>query len=259
EEFGVSDYNTLLNDYLMKLSIKKFDDIIFLKLNQDAYPLANNNFSGNEVGQFDSQFDNSSGLLKIGREMGLNAIVIATISDISTDNETRGKLWFRDDYNVLSIKVIVDGYDTETGSKIFYENFNSKVDLNEANFKRFASEKTIDNILLTKPLKGIAKEAVARIGDILTAQCWTGFFKSMNKDNIIISSGRNTGLKLGNVLEVYDTKAIKGYQGKSFFLPDNRIGLIQVTEVGAETSQAVLVAGTTIGEGCLLKPRHPVR
>jgi lipopolysaccharide transport protein LptA len=255
EEFGVSDYNTLLNDYLMKLSIKEFDDIIFLKLNQDTYSSANNNFSGNEV----SQFDNSSGLLKIGREMGLNAIVIATISDISTDNETRGMLWFRDDYNVLSIKVIVDGYDTETGAKIFSENLTSKFDIDEANFKRLASEKTIDNTLLTKQLKGIAKESVARIGDILTAQCWTGFFKSMNKDNIIISSGRTTGLKLGNVLEVYDTKTIKGYQGKSFFLPDNKIGLIQVTEVGPETSQAVLVAGTTIGDGCLLKPRQPVR
>ncbi|MCD6272275.1 MAG: hypothetical protein J7K30_05380, partial [Deltaproteobacteria bacterium] len=259
EEFGVSDYNTLLNDYLMKLSIKEFDDIIFLKLNQDTYSSANNNFSGNEVSQFDSQFDNSTGLLKIGREMGLNAIVIATISDISTDNETRGMLWLRDDYNVLSIKVIVDGYDTETGAKIFSENLTSKFDIDEANFKRLASEKTIDNTLLTKLLKGIAKESVARIGDILTAQCWTGFFKSMNKDNIIISSGRTTGLKLGNVLEVYDTKTIKGYQGKSFFLPDNKIGLIQVTEVGPETSQAVLVAGTTIGEGCLLKPRQPVR
>ena len=80
----------------------------------------------------------------------------------------------------------------------------------------------------------------------------------MNKNNIIISSGRATGLKPGNVLEVYDTKTIKGYQGRNFLLPADKIGLLQVTEVSPETSQAVLVAGTKIEEGCLLKPRQPV-
>jgi lipopolysaccharide export system protein LptA len=256
DELGVGNYNTLLNDYIMNLSIEEFDDIIFLKLNQDTYSSANNNFSGNELSQF---ANNSSGLLKIGRDMGLNAIVIGTISDIFTENETRGILWFRDNYNLLTIKVIIDGYDTETGAKIFSENLTSKFDIGEADFKRFASEKTIDNTLLAKQLRGIAEKFVARIGDILTAQRWTGFFKSINKDNLIISSGRTTGLKPGNVLEVYDTKIIKGYQGKSFFLPDNKIGLVQVTEVGPDTSQAVLVAGTAIEDGCLIKPRQTVR
>ncbi|MBL0717281.1 MAG: hypothetical protein JJV89_04460 [Desulfosarcina sp.] len=304
EALGVNDYNIVLNDCLMKISSKKFNDIILLKLSKDNYPSVNNIFPVNGVSPLDnsdlvkdnypsinnifpkneaSPFDNIGllknnyppvnniffeneasplddhiGLLKISREMGLNAIVIATIADIFTDNETRGILWFKNDYNVLIIKAIVDIYDTETGTKIFYENFTRKCDIDKATLERLASKKIIDNNLLTKQLQGIAKEAVARFNDALTAQHWTGFLKSTNKNNIIISSGRTTGLTPGNVLEVYNTKTIKGYQGRNFLLPADKIGLLQLTEVSPETSKAVLVAGTKIEEGCLLKPRQPV-
>ena len=115
----------------------------------------------------------------------------------------------------------------------------------------------IDNKLLTKQLRSMAKEAVSRMDDVLTEQPWTGFVKTTDKGKIIISSGKATGLKPGNLLEVYDTKTIKGYQGRNFLLPADKIGLLQVTEVSPETSQAILVAGRKIEDDCLLKPSQP--
>ena len=253
ERIGGNDYNTVLNDYLIKSADGKFDDIMFLKLGKDKYPEFNDVFFNNRLSLF-----NNTDILKQSRELGLNAIAIAAIADIFTDKERKGILWFRNDYNMLVIRVVVDVYDTETGAKIFYESFARTIDIDEAALENLNSEKIIDNDLLTKQLRSMAKEAVSRLDDVLTDQPWTGFVKATGKGKVIISSGKATGLKPGNLLEVYDTKIIKGYQGIDYSLPDNKIGIIQVTEVSPETSQAVLVAGTKIEDGCLLKPSRPV-
>ncbi len=252
ERIGGNDYNTVLNDYLIKSANGKFDDIMFLKLRKDKYPEFNDVFFNNRLSLF-----NNTDILKQSRKLGLNAIAIATIADIFTDKERKGILWFRNDYNMLTIRIVVDVYDTETGSKIFYESFTRTIDIDEAALEKLNSEKIIDNDLLTKQLRSMAKEAVSKLGDVLTDQPWTGFVKATGKGKVIISSGKATGLKPGNLLEVYDTKIIKGYQGIDYSLPDNKIGIIQVTEVSPETSQAVLVAGTKIEDGCLLKPSWP--
>jgi lipopolysaccharide export system protein LptA len=248
ERIGGNDYNTVLNDYLIKSAANKIDDIMFLKLGKDKYPEFNDVFFNNKI---------SPDILKQSRELGLNAIAIASIADIFTDKERKGILWFRNDYNMLIIRVFVDVYDTETGSKIFYESFTRTIDIDEEALEKLHSEKIIDHDLLTKQLRSMAKEAVSRLDDILTDQPWTGFVKATDKGKVIISSGKATGLKPGNLLEVYDTKKIKGYQGINYTLPDNKIGIIQVTEVSPETSQAVLVAGRKIEDGCLLKPSRP--
>lgn len=245
ESFGGNNYNIVLNDYLLKFSTKECRNIYFLKLNQDDYPSVKNISSLIAPGRF-----NNAAILKTSRDTGLNAIIIATIEDIYTEKETRGMLWFRNDYNVLMLRVVIAVYDTETGSKIFNESFLRKKDIDEA-----ASEKTVDQTVLVNLLTEIAKEAADKFSDILTTQSWTGFFKSTEKDNIIISSGRNTGLKPGNILDVYDTKTIQGYNKSNFIMPDNKIGMIQITNVDTETSQAVLMTDTKIKEDNLLKIR----
>ncbi len=252
ERIGGNDYNTVLNDYLIKSAAEKFDDIIFVKLGKDKYPEFNDVFFNNKFCLF-----NNTDILKQSRELGLNAIAIAAIADIFTDKERKGILWFRNDYNMLTIRVVVDVYDTETGAKLFYENFTRTIDIDEAALENLNSKKMIDNKLLTKQLRSMAKEAVSRMDDVLTEQPWTGFVKTTDKGKIIISSGKATGLKPGNLLEVYDTKTIKGYQGINYSLPDNKIGIIQVTGVSPETSQAILVAGRKIEDDCLLKPSRP--
>ncbi|MCD6185033.1 MAG: hypothetical protein J7K84_04480 [Deltaproteobacteria bacterium] len=258
KSFGGNDYNLVLNNYLARFSTEECKGITFLKLSKNDYP--NNYPSINNIQSImatDDPFDNIN-LLKTSRDLGLNAIVMATISDIFTEKETSGILWFRDNHDVMIVRVMVEVYDTESGAKIFDESFMRKTDIDEAASKIFAAEKKVDQVVLSKLLKKITTEAADKFSDVLTAQHWTGFLKSTDKENIIISSGRNTGLKPGNLLEVYDTKTIKGYHDSKFIIIGNKVGMIQITKVSPDTSQAVLVAGTEIRKGNFLKPKQPV-
>ncbi len=254
QSFGGNDYNMVLNNYLARFSTEECKGITFLKLSKNNYPSVNNIQS---IMATDDPFNKIS-LLKTSRDIGLNAIVMATISDIFTEKETSGMLWFRDNHDVMRLRVMVEVYDTESGAKIFNESFIRKTDIDEAASKKFASEKKVDQTVVAKLLKEITKEAADKFSDVLKAQHWTGFLKSTDKENIIISSGRDTGLKPGNLLEVYDTKTIKGYNDSKFIIIGNKVGMIQITEVSPDTSQAVLVAGTKIRKGNLLKPKQPV-
>jgi len=255
--FGGNDYNLLLNNYLAQFSTEECKGITFLKLSKNDYPNEYSLVNNLQSITANDPFNNTS-LLKTSRDLGLNAIVMATVCDIFAEKETGGILWFRGDRDVMMLRVVVEVYDTESGAKIFDESFMRKTGIDEAASKKIISEKKIDQAVLVKVLKEITKEAADKFSDVLTAQHWTGFLKSTDKENIIISSGRNTGLKPGNLLEVYDTKTIKGYNDSKFIIIGNKTGMLQITEVSPDTSQAVLVAGTEIREGNLLKPKQPV-
>ena len=253
KSFRGNNYNPVLNNYLAKFSAEECKGIIFSKLSKNDYPSVNNIPSIMVNDPF-----NNTNLLKTSRNFGLNAIVMANVCDIFTKKETSGILWFRDKHDVMMLRVAVKVYDTESGAKIFDESFIRKTDIDEAASKKIISEKKVDQMVLAKILKDITKEAADKLSDVLTAQHWTGFLKSTDKEKIIISSGRNTGLKPGNLLEVYDTKTIKGYKDSKFIIIGNKTGMIQITEVSPDTSQAILVAGAKIRKGDLLKPKQPV-
>jgi len=189
-----------------------------------------------------------------GRKFGFNAIVTGNLLDTKIDEEAYGFWWFKGSRPYVELLVGVEVMDTETGAKILDERFNQKIKIREEEFAALRSKETRALQVLIKPLQQIADDVGESICDTVNSQPWKGYIISVLTDKVILSSSKDTGLAPGDVLDVYDSgSTISGYAGQQFFLPGLKIGEIRITAVYPSRSEAVVVSGTNIKEGCSAK------
>jgi len=193
-------------------------------------------------------------LAKTGRRLGLNAIVTGSLIDISGNRENRGILWFKNTYNFIRFQFVVEVYDTETGAKIFDDSFVHEFEVNELDLDNLRTGNTNEIPALTDALLNASIPIGEKICDAVNIQPWKGYVISNFDDKIIISSGKRSGLILGDKLEVYDSKNIfEGKDARKFFIPGLKIGEIKITALYPDKAEASLISGKSIKVGSTVK------
>ncbi|MBU1712634.1 MAG: lipopolysaccharide transport periplasmic protein LptA [Proteobacteria bacterium] len=193
-------------------------------------------------------------ICETGRKSGLSAIITGFVAEIKTGEEPRGILWYRDSYPFISISVHFDVYDTETGAKLLDESFNYKRDSDELEIESVKAGK-IETLLLKDAFEHISKDAGRKVCEIMKRQSWKGYVSSVSGDKISISSGRNTGIVPGNVFEVYGNNLLEGKDGQKFYIPGPKAGVIKITAVNKESSEAVIVTGDSVKIGYTIRAK----
>jgi hypothetical protein len=188
-------------------------------------------------------------LATIGRQLGLNAVVTGSLDDIGLITETQG-LILKDTLHSIQILVSVEVYDTETGTKILDENFNRKVEIEELDYDLIRSQEKLILPDLNETISDLLAEMGERICWAIEDQPWNGFITSFADDKIILSAGDMSGLKPGDVLEVFDNaRILKGRDGQQFFVHGKKIGEIKIVAVAPDRSEAVVVSDNGIKTG----------
>lgn len=193
-------------------------------------------------------------LAKTGRRLGLNAIVTGSLMDISANKETRGILWFKNTYNFIRFQIVVEVYDAETGAKIFDDSFDDEIQVDETDIDNLRTGNTNEIPALTEALLNASIPIGEKICDAVNIQPWKGYVFSSVEDKIIISSGKRSGLIIGDKLEVYDSGSIfEGKDGRKFFIPGLKIGEIKITALYPDRAEATLISGKSIKVGSTVK------
>lgn len=204
---------------------------------------------------------NNFALIEKGRQLGLNAIITGSFTDIKPVQETRGKL-FKDTYDAVRLVINVEVYDTETGTKLLNKNFIHISDIKKVeadDILEFGGSngprKEINISALNDAIQNVIDDISENVATVLDKYQWKGYVTSIGNSRIIISSGSKIGLLPGNKLEVYDRKIIEGLGGRQYFVPGNKTGEIVITDVSPDSSEAVLVSGTVVKEDSAVKKR----
>jgi hypothetical protein len=185
-----------------------------------------------------------------GRQLGLNAIVISSLINLTEKKEERGILWFKDFRFFVQIGISLEIYDTETGAKILDENFIREIEVEEEDFELIKVKNQINLPAVTDAIIEITRDMGIKSCDVLSDQAWQGYVISVAGDKIIISSGEKVGLLPGKQFEVYDSgNIIEGTGGHRFFIPGNKTGTIKITSVYPERSEATAVSNQGIKAG----------
>ncbi|MBC2694353.1 MAG: hypothetical protein HF982_03560 [Desulfobacteraceae bacterium] len=193
-------------------------------------------------------------LAKTGRKFGLNAIVTGSLIDISGNKENRGILWFKNTYNFIRFQIVVGVYDTETGAKIFDDSFVHEIKVDELDLNNLGIGDTNAIPALTDSLLNASIPIGKKICDAVNIQPWKGYVISSFDDKIIISSGKRSGLILGDKLEVYDSESIfEGKDGQKFFIPGLKIEEIKITALYPDRAEATPISGKNIKVGSTVK------
>lgn len=193
-------------------------------------------------------------ICETGRKFGLSAILTGAVTEIKTGEEPRGILWYRDSHPFITITVHFDIYDTETGAKLLDENFYYKRDSDELEIESVRAGK-IESVILKDAFEQISKNASRKVCEIIKRQSWKAYVNSVSGEKISISSGSSKGIVPGNTFEVYESRLLEGKDGQKFYIPGSRAGVIKITAVNKEDSEAVLVAGDYVRTGYTLRAK----
>lgn len=93
--------------------------------------------------------------------------------------------------------------------------------------------------------------AVARrIVDEMVAVPWVGFIQAVSSAGVTLNAGSETGLEVGDVLDVFDNgREIEGVGGARFLVPGAKIGEIEVAAASPGRIEARILSGEQIAPG----------
>lgn len=201
-------------------------------------------------------------LAKIGRQLGLNAVVSGAITEITNHKETRGILWFKDIHNYVQVHVMTEVYDTQTGAKLLDKSYTHKIEdedlLYEDDLYYDLNEQPgeISTHIINDALKAIVTDMGEQICEAVVLQPWKGYITSTFAEKVVISSGENVGIRPGDIFDVYDCNGIvKGAEKHLFFIPGLKTGEIKITAVYPDHAEGILSSGQNIQAGCSISPK----
>ncbi len=195
-------------------------------------------------------------LARTGRDLGLNAVVVTRIVDVSTEKARRGYLWFARRGVDLQLTAFAEVYETLTGAKIDDKSLTRKFP---------ASKRPARPGGAASPALGREKvfTAVAELGRAagriacksMKTVPWNAYIVDVKADRIILSSGHNAGLSVGDTLDVYDAAdVVEGKGQERFFLPGEKTGTIEIIEVGPDTAVGISILNRGIRPGAAVRP-----
>jgi hypothetical protein len=201
-------------------------------------------------------------LAKIGRQLGLNAVVSGAITEITNHKETRGILWFKDIHNYIQVHVMTEVYDTQTGAKLLDKSYTRKIEDDDLLYEddlyydsTNQPGKTSIHVI-NEALKAIVTDMGEQICETVVLQPWRGYITSTFAEKVVVSSGENVGIRPGDIFDVYDCDSIvKGAEKHRFFVPGLKIGEIKITDVYPDHAEGVFSSGQNIHAGCSISPK----
>ncbi|MBN1930883.1 MAG: hypothetical protein JW786_04655 [Desulfobacterales bacterium] len=234
-----------LQKALVETIKKGTPDLLLIKPGDEGYPDALFEIPKHEWGQIDN-----FALAKIGRQLGLNAIITGALINISGEKKNGGILWFNDTCKIIRLQTVIEIYDTETAAKLLDESFVHEFKVDESDFKLIQTKKNVQSILeLQVALKYLADIIGEKICGVVSQPSCKGYIVSIINEKIVISSGKNIGLRSGDILEVHNcNKIIEGVNGERFFVPGIKTAEIKITAVYPDKAEAVTVSGGEIHE-----------
>jgi len=224
---------------------------IFLKPGDAIYPA----FLSNPMLKASGQLDNFA-LATSARDFGVNATVFGDFISIKTNQRMKGFMWFKEAKPIVKLNMAARAYDSETGAILFDETFEQEFEVDEGVLEEVQAKRPTAPEAFKAPFNRLVGSISEKICDEISAQPWEGYIISVSGDKVVISSGRDSGLLLGDVLDVYNSgDTIEGMDGLKFYLPGAKSGEVKISGIFANRSEAVIVSGKEIKPGCTVKPR----
>jgi hypothetical protein len=196
-------------------------------------------------------------LAKIGRQLGLNAIVTGALMTVTPDKRKQGVWWLKDTHYFVQVRIATEVYDTETGAKLLDESFVHEIEVDEMDLELIHSDRKMNASIVDEAFGTISDEMGEKICNAIVFQPWKGFIASIDSDKFLLNFGKNIGLKIGDLFEVFDSSSIfEGLEGQRFFKPGAKTGEIKITAVYPDSAEAIIVSGHDIQPGFCVQPKE---
>ena len=247
--FKDRSYEKVFQQYLIDSISDSCSAMILVKPGDANYP----DFLVNPPLKDTESIDNL-GLVQLGRQAGMNAIVIGEIIGITGKEEKRGIIFFKDLHQFIYFQLKIDVYDTETGVKLIDEGYSEAIEVDELELELYKKKEVVSLSEVDDIFLKISEDIGEKICRAVNNAPWQGYITSITENHIVISSGKEVGLVPGALLEVFAPgKTIEGVGGHRFRMPGHKTGEVKLSAVYADSCEAVLYSGSHLVEGGSVK------
>jgi hypothetical protein len=188
-------------------------------------------------------------LVRIGKQLGISAVMNSRFSAIAVRQQDSGFLWFRKKLPFAWVSATTEVYDTETGAKYLDETFTRELKLTDEAAESIRKGEISSVPVVEKAVFEIIQEMADAVCDATIRKPWKGYIAKVagtraSEETLTLSSGSQSGLSAGRVLKVYEPgQRIQGAEGQTFLLPGKKIGEIRITSVSSDSAEAVATSG----------------
>lgn len=232
----------LMRSYVLGAIRGECPGVFFLKPSDEAYPPVLGSLPRLESGELDNLQ-----LAIAGRQLGLTGVMVGTLTSVGTEEKQWGFWMLKQTRHYIRVQVLLEVYDTETATKLVDKTAARQVRIDAADVEMIEHKDRIDSGFVEEALEIIAQEVDEDICEAIAGQDWKSYVISVGPGELWIASGSRSGLRPGQVLEVFDSNTIMdGFGGHRYFKPGPKAAEVKLVEVEPQRSKAVKLTGGDI-------------
>lgn len=173
------------------------------------------------------------------REAGLTAVLAGVLTDLSVQYRLKGIYGFRDNTPYLTLEAQLRVMDIGTSTVAGQMAFKREVQVDDVHADAIKNGAQPDPKLVDKLMAEMIEDTQRWASSQINAIAWTAQVLAVEGDRVKVSVGRDTGLPLGSVVNVYALgERIKTGAGQELALPGPLAGKLRLVELGARASWA---------------------
>jgi len=240
--------------------IAQITDNLLNLLDESGYFLARKGIEPSPSSQVvltsESAFILGPALMKSADEAGIDVLVVGTLGGFETKSEEDGIWPFRETKRKVEISILINAVDVIDGGFLL-----SHLETVEKEFSTSPPDgqerkATLKETTLDEALSEILESQAEMITKELRTHPWRGRVTSAGAEGLLINGGRDIGLKIGSVFEVYGIEgSIQSLDGRTLPLLGDKVGEIEVVKVMDSSAEAVSLTGGPFAAGHVIQLR----
>ncbi len=170
------------------------------------------------------------------QKIGADYLIIGSLTKYGRKNTGETGLASRTKRQTVEAGVSIRLVDVSTGQIIYSEEANGTAETQTKTVLGMGGQAGFDATLSDKAIDAAISQLVENIVNNCMDRPWKSYFLSVDEDSVIISGGKNQGVKVGDVFDVLTRgKKVKNPQtGMMIELPGKPIGTVTVVMTGGD-------------------------
>jgi len=176
------------------------------------------------------QIAGNEGMQKVGADY----LIIGSVTEFGRKNVSTDAVFSRSKTQIVQAGVNIRLIDVSTGQIIYSEEAKGEAETTNKTTLGYGERADYDATLGDKAISAAISKLVGNIINNCMDRPWRSYFLSYDNDGIIISGGKNQGLKTGDTYLVIERgKSVKNPQtGMMVELPGKTVGKIRIDVLG---------------------------
>lgn len=176
------------------------------------------------------------------RQMGVSALVLGILTDLSVQRSMTGVIGFRENTPFLTMELDLQLIDVSTGSVLADKALQSSQELSDIDANNLRMGQAPSRAMEAQLESDLVAPSIKWAWTTISAMRWCGFVLAVDGPRLQITIGRDTGMSVGDEVVVYSKgEKITTGSGNVIHLLGPVAGVVRLIELGPRNSWATPV------------------